>query len=106
MESKFTKLKAATLEKGSFRAFLLAGTIMLGVLYIWQVNMAATTGYTMRDLESSIHALEVEQERLDLQVAQLQSVDSVTERVQMLGLTAVKKIQYLTPGGGSVAINR
>ncbi len=106
MESKFTKLKAKTLDKGSFRTALLVGTIMLGVLYIWQVNMAATTGYTMRDLESSIHALEIEQERLDLQVAQLQSVDSVTERVQMLGLTEVKMIQYLTPGGGSVAINR
>jgi cell division protein FtsL len=106
MKHKFIKLKAATLEKGSFRALLLVGTIMLGVLYIWQVNMAATTGYTMRDLESSIYTLEIEQERLDLQVAQLQSVDSVTERVQMLGLTEVKTIQYLTPGGGSVAINR
>ena len=92
-------------ETSRFRMFLLVFTLALGVLYIWQVNHAATAGYTMRDLESAIHDLETQQERLDLQVAQLQSVDSVSERVQMLGLTAVKKIQYLT-GDGSVAINR
>ena len=105
MNISIPKIHAHVFESKRFRMLLLTATVMLGVLYIWQVNRAATAGYTMRDLESAIYELELEQERLDLHVAQLQSVDSVTERVQMLGLTQVQNIHYLT-GDGSVAINR
>ena len=104
MKSQLTQVKA--LEGKGLRGLLLVGTVVLGILYIWQVNVAATSGYTMRDLESSIHELELQQERYDLQVAQLQSVDSVSERVRMLGLTKVKAIHYFTPGVGSVALDR
>lgn len=81
-------------------------TVTLGVLYIWQVNVAATRGFTMRDLEQGIHSLELENDRLSMEVARLQSIDSVTNRIQMLGLRPVQTIEYVTPGVGSVAINR
>ena len=46
-------------------------TVVLGTLYIWQVNMAATRGFTMLDLEQAINELELENVRLDLAVSRL-----------------------------------
>ena len=97
--------KIQVIDTRAFRVGLFVATIALAVIYIWQVNHAATAGYAMRDLESSIHELELAQERLDLQVAELQSVASVSNRVQMLGLTEVAAVKYLV-NSGSVAINR
>lgn len=102
----FNNLKTFAFDSRHLRTVLIAGTLILSAMYIWQVNAAATTGFTMRDLESGIAELRLEQERMNLEVAQLQSVDSVSQRVQMLGLSEVKTIEYLTPGSGSVAINR
>lgn len=81
-------------------------TAVLGVLYIWQVNVSATQGFAMRDLEEAIDDLQLENERYGMEVARLQSIDSVTARVQMLGLTKVEQVEYLTIGEPTVAINR
>lgn len=98
---------AATLKQVNWlKALFFTATIALGVLYIWQVNVAATRGFTMRELEQDIHALALENERLNMDVARLQSMESVTTRVKMLGLTHVDRIEYVTPGEGAVAINR
>lgn len=87
-------------------AALLAITVVLGVLYIWQVNMSATRGFALRDLEQDIEELQLQNDRYHMEVAHLQSIDSVTTRMKMLGLTPVQNVEYVTPGSGSVAINR
>lgn len=103
------KFKTATLRLPSYNWLsyaIIAGTIVLGVLYIWQVNMAATRGFAMRDLEQDIDALALENDRLQMDAAHLRSIESVTTRMKMLGLVEVSTIEYVTPGTGSVAINR
>lgn len=85
---------------------LLAATVVLGVLYIWQVNMSATRGFALRDLEQDIEDMQLQNDRLHMEVAHLQSIDSVTTRMKMLGLSPVQDIQYVSTGTGSVAINR
>ena len=89
-----------------WRYILGIATAVLGIGYIWQVNVGATAGFTLRAMEQDIEVLQMEQERLDITIARLQSIDSVSTRVQMLGLTEVQNVQYVTPGQGSVAINR
>ena len=68
--------------------------------------MAATAGFELRDLEQSIYTLEQDGKSLDARVASLRSIDSVTTRMDMLGLKPVSRIEYLVPGGSNVAINR
>lgn len=101
-----TKTAAANLQTINwFRVLLVGLTVSLGVLYIWQVNVAATSGFTMRDLDHEIEELKTENERLAIEVARLQSVDSVTTRLQMLGLVAIEDVDYVQ-GTAAVAINR
>ena len=81
-------------------------TICASILYIWQVNVTATVGFEMRDLEYTIEEYAHEQQRLDIRVAQLRSIESVASRMNMLGLREVKRVEYLVPGGSNVAINK
>lgn len=76
-----------------------------GALYIWQVNTSATHGYTVREMESEIAQLQHENEQLQAQVSSLRSIDSVTTRVQMLGLVKLDDVRYLNPDD-SMAVNR
>ena len=105
-KTKYQQLKGFTESNGLLPVVLVSITIVLGSAYIWQVNISATTGYEMRELSQSIDDLKLEKDKLDLKVAKLQSVDSVSTRVQMLGLSKVSKIEYITPDRGAVAINR
>ncbi|MDP2631582.1 MAG: hypothetical protein Q8P30_02310 [Candidatus Uhrbacteria bacterium] len=85
---------------------VIIATFALGALYIWQVNVSATRGFAMRDLDHNIEDLRLQNERLHMEVAKLQSIDSVSTRVQMLGLTQVKSIEYVAPNEPTVAVNR
>ncbi len=106
MKNPFSKFKNIKSITGFYAGVLLISNIMLLGLYIWNVNAVSTAGFTMRDLGSDIDDLSTELVRLDLDVARLQSIDSVTTRVQMLGLTKVENIEYLQTGVSNVAINR
>jgi cell division protein FtsL len=101
------KEKTAVLKSANwFTTLIVVVAMVLGVLYIWQVNIAATRGFTMRDLDQEIAKLSQENERLQVQITKLQSVDSVATRMQMLGLRDIGSIEYVDSEGGSVAIAR
>lgn len=108
MKSLIPSVKTATIAFTSTRAFAVCVLVcvgLVGALYIWQVNVSATQGYTMRDLQLEIEALEHENGQLQQQVSSLRSVDSVTTRVQMLGLVKVNDVRYVNPDD-SMAVNR
>src|SRR3989338_2717441 len=71
---------------------------LFATLYIWQVNVASTHGYQMRDLEVAIDDMRRENQQLQFEVSSLQSIDSVTARVQMLGLTKADNVRYVKVG--------
>ncbi|MCR4311857.1 MAG: hypothetical protein NUV56_01100 [Candidatus Uhrbacteria bacterium] len=78
--------------------------LAFGILYIGQVNSAATRGYAIRDLERGNEDLRHDRERLDVEIARLRSLDSVTTREQFLGLVKVQKTEYLVVGKDVVAL--
>ncbi len=101
-----TKTAATTIKEANwFKVLLMTSTVALGVLYIWQVNVAATSGFTMRDLDYEIEELQTDNERFQIEIAHLQSIDSVTTRLQMLGMTKIEDVNYIS-GSSAVAINR
>lgn len=85
------------------RALLIGATLALGVLYIWQVNVSMAHGYVMSQIQKDIDSKKIENEKLLLEVARLQSIDSVTTRMQMLGLVKLDNIEYVN-ADSSVAL--
>jgi len=78
--------------------------LAFGILYIGQVNAAATKGYAIRDLERQNEHLRQDRERLDIEIARLRSLDSVTTREQFLGLVKVQHVEYIEVGKDSLAL--
>ena len=77
---------------------LLLGTIVLvlGIAYVFQVSVATQHGYTMRDLDGAVAELELEQELATVRIAEAISLQTVTERMEMLGFVEGNEVVYLT----------
>ena len=98
--SKFAWLKSPKVMHAMTAGFMLA----FGILYIGQVNSAATKGYAIRDLERVNTEIRREQERLEGEIARLRSLDSVTTREAFLGLTKVENVTYVSATAHAVAL--
>ena len=75
----------------------------MGFLYLVQVNKATTKGYQMRDLETRINVVEESNQKLEIQVTELQTLDSIKERSQTLGMVPTDKVKYIKVTGSTVA---
>ncbi len=78
--------------------------IAFGVLYVGQVNAAATRGYAIRDLQVRNVELRHERDRLDMQIAKLRSVQSVKTREAFLGLRPLAPSAFVKVGSDVVAV--
>lgn len=84
---------------------LMLGTIAaLGILYIGQVNAAASKALQLRELQETNDRLAMEQGRLEAKIGELRSLSSVLQRQQFLGFVPVGSISYITPVGSAVAL--
>ncbi|MDD4995572.1 MAG: hypothetical protein PHW53_03865 [Patescibacteria group bacterium] len=79
--------------------------MIMGGFYLVQVNKVTTKGYKIRDLEKKIQAIEDSSRKVELEIAELQSLDSVEERVKTLGMVPVENVRYVKKPG-AVAVNR
>ncbi len=84
---------------------LSVGTMLaFGVLYVGQVNNAATKGYAVRALQERNVELRHESARLDMQIAKLRSLDSVKARESFLGLKKIEHATFVQTGSDVVAV--
>ena len=59
------------------RIGLLCLTLVVGLFYVLQMNMSATKGYDIRELEQRKTALQKESRQLELESMELQSVERI-----------------------------
>jgi cell division protein FtsL len=78
--------------------------LVMGTMYLVQVNRATTKGYQIRDLEKRINLIEESNQKAQLEIAELQSLDSIEERMETLGMVPVDRMQYVKVPGTSVAV--
>jgi len=87
----------------SFRAGLLAFTIVFGLLYVVQTSTVSTKGFVISDLQSELQTLEHETRALDVEIAKNRSMVSIQERLQGMDLVDARTVEYVTPVGTVVA---
>ncbi len=78
--------------------------LAFSTLYIAQVNASATKGYAVRELKEKNGELRHERDRLDIRIARLRSVDSVTARQSFLGLKKIERVTFVKIGSDVVAV--
>jgi hypothetical protein len=76
---------------------------LLGLFYLQQVVNTASQGTDVRDLETAVVELREKQRQLELEGAELRSLQVVEDRVKQLNLVATDKVTYLAPVQDRVA---
>lgn len=82
-------------------SLLLVG--LLGFFYLQQVVNTASQGTDIHALESQIIELKERQKQLELEGAQLRSLQAVQERIKKLNLVQTERVTYLAPVQDRVA---
>lgn len=82
----------------------LALVLVIGFLYILQVNGAVTKGYQIRDLETTIEGLTLENQRLEVVARKAQSLEHIDRSVKMLGFVEAGSPVYKSDSDASVAL--
>jgi len=65
------------------------------IYYIWILNVNATKGYTIRELEQTQRELKVELEKLDAKIAELESLDNILQDSDVETMEKVENPDYL-----------
>lgn len=77
--------------------FLLVLAVVGGFLYIRQITGTASSGYDFSSLERRSEELRAEESRLQLEAAELQSLQRIEERLPKLNLLPTGTITYTSP---------
>ena len=90
---------------GASCRFLIVGLIVFfGSLFVWKTGVVSTKGYDLNDYERELQAVQEENQRLQLAIAQAGSLKSIEERLPQLGLVAVDQVQYAAFPGTAMAL--
>lgn len=101
-------LSAPWLDKPAIKIAVIACGVVMSVLYVVQINMTATKGYEIRELEASLASLQHEARVLRLQSLELQSMERLETQMsaQTAGLVAARPDAFVSVGGTVVAAAR
>ena len=100
------KRKILNLSKINFNTVNIVIGVMIavmGVSYLVQINGLVAKGYQISELEQKIAELTNLNADLKLETLSLQSMDSIKDKVNGLGLVAVGEVEYLNPTPVAVA---
>jgi len=82
--------------KGIFlNIFLICGLIGIFILYLTQVNSKAANSYKINELEADIDVLSNKKSELNLQIADLKSMNNLDKRIAKLNLIKSDNLIYL-----------
>ncbi len=72
-------------------------TVIAGLLlyYVWILNVNATKGYNIRELEIEKRQLEIERELLEVKIAELESLSSILKDDDIKHMEKVENPDYL-----------
>jgi len=76
--------------------------LLLALLILFHENANATEGYKLRTLEHQRSALLLEQEVVNMQVAQQQAIETLQNDTRIVGMLSTYKAGYIQ-GNNSVA---
>ncbi len=105
IKRKFSRSPKSFVFDIKFLNILIISLICLvGVLHVVEISSMATKGFRIKEIEQKIEQFKKENEKLTLQVTELQSFDTIKEKLDSLdaGMVSVAKIEYLLPSNLAV----
>ena len=85
------------------RLALFSIIFLFSIAYIVNTTSSATSGYQMRELEKQTAALEIEVQKLQVEIADNSSMNNIQSRLAKLNMIEAKNIKYFTVKNTEVA---
>ena len=92
------------LSTQKFAVLLCTAAVATGFSYVLLTNHTAAAGFAIKQLQNQITSLRDQNEKLELQAADLRSLSVVQNSSSELGLVPVDKFEYLGSASGTVAV--
>ncbi|MEK7072883.1 MAG: hypothetical protein AAB974_00380 [Patescibacteria group bacterium] len=90
---------------GRFLPYVLATLVgALGVAYLIQLNVVAAQGFAVRASDARLADLKERNKKLQIELAQKESLAGMAEEIATLGMVPVHQVEYLVAPGGEVAL--
>jgi len=88
-------LSASQERQLQMNIWILLTVLVFGVGYLIQINTLATKGYSIRNLERQIAEKKKENDRLQTQIIEAQSLTALQNRIDTLRLVQSHSIEYI-----------
>lgn len=92
--------------RNSWIGLFLVLSFLAMALNVYQMNKAATKGYTLRDQEKRLERLKATVAELEDKAAKTQALYAIEARVKDLGYVRVDRMEFLDVTRGSYAVAR
>lgn len=83
--------------------FLIFSIGILVILYVLQVNSAATKGYEIRGLKKRINELSDQNRALQVDISNLKSINILQSKTESFNMTEAENIEYVILASPNVA---
>ncbi|KKU08978.1 MAG: hypothetical protein UX09_C0007G0004 [Candidatus Uhrbacteria bacterium GW2011_GWE2_45_35] len=80
--------------------------VSCSLVYVVQVNTSATKGYQIRDLETAINQLQLDNQSMQVKISEIRSMKNIAAKVPMLGMVKAETPVYLSSFPSTVSLNR
>jgi len=78
--------------------------IVMGISYLVLTNNVSTLGFELRSLEDRVEQLQVDNEKMEIEAAQVKSLQNIEEKSKELNLVSASGgVKYLEKTGSEVA---
>ncbi len=74
---------------------ILASILILGLMYLFQINALGTKGYQISNLEKKIKQLEFEQKNLEVQSSELKSITRIQQEAVNRAFVPAAGVSYI-----------
>jgi cell division protein FtsL len=83
---------------------LVALLALLVATYLVFMNSMTKKSFEIKRIESAVSDMRRENSRLEVEIAERESIATLSEQVAVLGMVPTEKIDYVTIGSGEVAL--
>jgi hypothetical protein len=83
---------------------LVALLVFLVMTYVIFMNAMTQKSFEIKKLSSAVDNMKRENQRLEVDIAQRESIANLSDRVAALGMVPTDKVDYVTVGSGAVAL--
>lgn len=85
------------------QAALVVILAVLGVAYLIELNLISQRGFEVRRMEERLAEFRDVNAKLQLKVAELESMNGIETRISQLGMVPIEQVEFLSAGAAVVA---